>query len=171
MKAFEKSKDHLSDKVFYQSIALSFLGILLCIVILCSATWAWFQADVSSSNNSIQSAECNVSVEVTEGGVPVTASGGIYSLSKDVPYEFKLTASGTAGSSYCILRIGGEDYYTAQIPTTSPDNSITFTLQFSAQITDVEVITRWGISSRSERAFEDGGAYRDPTSAHASEEG
>ena len=161
MKGFEQEKGHLGEKAFQQSILLSFLGILLCIVALCSATWAWFQADVSSSENSIQSADCTVSVSVTREGAPVTALGGVYSLSKDTPYEFQLTASGTAGSSYCILRIGGEDYYTVQIPTAAPNNSITFTLQFSAPITDVEVITRWGTSSRTERTFENGGQYLD----------
>ena len=51
-----------------------------------------------------------------------------------------------------------------QIPTTATENvpnNITFTLQFSADTTDVEIITRWGTSSQEKRDFADGLYYLD----------
>jgi hypothetical protein len=59
------------------------------------------------------------------------------------------------------LKIDGREYYTVQIPTSASRNQISFTLQFDADTTELEIITRWGTSSKpvSERSFEDGGKY------------
>lgn len=45
--------NRLTEKAFKQSITISFIGILLCMVALCSVTWAWFSAEISSSSNDI----------------------------------------------------------------------------------------------------------------------
>ena len=79
-------KDNLSEKAFKQSIAVSILGIVFCMIALCSVTWAWFFADVSSSANNIQSAHCNVTVTVKNGEKDITDNDGEYSLKKDKDY-------------------------------------------------------------------------------------
>ena len=173
---FNSKQEKLTEKAFTQSIAISVFGILLCVVALCSVTWAWFSDGVSSSTTSIQSANCDVSVSVTSDGTTVDPVDGKYTFTKDEVYEITITATGTAESAYCILNIGGTQYYTVQIPTTATEtvpNHIKFTLQFSAEKTDVEIITRWGTSSQEERDFANGLYYlnfvAEPTQTEAPE--
>ena len=157
-----KTKDKSIEKAFKQNILISVVGIILCMILLSSTTWAWFTASISSDDNTIKSAYCNVTVGAERDGVSVESSDGVYQLLGGVRYDFRISADGTADSAYCIFRINGKDYYTAQIPTAEPDNYMTFSLQFTTA-TDVEVITRWGTSSKTERAFYDGGCYIDIT--------
>ena len=155
-----KVNDKITEKAFRQNMMISVIGVILCIIILCSTTWAWYTAGISSVDNTIKSAYCNVSVTVEGDGGALEPTDGAYTLLAGGAYEFKIYATGTAGSAYCILNIDGNDYYTAQIPTAEPGNFITFTLQFSGD-TEVEVITRWGTSSKTERAFYNGAFYID----------
>ena len=153
---FASNDDKLTEKAFMQSIAVSVFGILLCIIALTTATWAWFSDSVSSASNSIQSAYCDVSVSVTTGDGPVTADNGIYSFNPEIDYIITITATGTAKNAYCILKINGTDYYTENIPT--PETNFTFTLRFR-QETKVQVIPRWGTTVQEEKIFADGVTY------------
>ncbi len=160
----EKSSSHtqekITEKMFTQSLAVSIFGILLCMAALCSATWAWFNAGVSSDGNSIQSTYCDVLISVANDGAEVEPIGGRYFLNKDTVYEVKLTASGTAKTAYCILNINGSAYYTEQISTKSEHDPLTFKLCFTSD-TQVEIIKRWGTSSKVTREIRDGLYYVD----------
>lgn len=160
---FSSKQEKLTEKAFTQSIAISVFSILLCIIALCSVTWAWFSDGVSSSTNSIRSANCDVIVLIANGGTTVQTVDGKYTFIKDKEYVIKMTAVGTAETTYCVLNIGGKSYYTVQIPTdaVTSDNFITFTLRFSADTSDVEIYTYWGTSSRVERDFANGLYYLD----------
>lgn len=158
---FGSKQDKLTDKAFTESIAVSVISILLCVVALCSVTWAWFSDGVSSSTNSIQSAHCDVSVSVTNDDAPVAAVDGKYKFYAEKDYTVTVTCSGTADSSYCILVIDGVKYYTEQMGTDEPDNVITFKLKFNTPKDNVEIITCWGTSSRQDRAFANGLYYVD----------
>ena len=160
---FSSDKEKLTEKAFKQSIAISVLGIVLCMVVLCSATWAWFSTGVSSPANNIKSAYCDIIVSVINENAALDAQEGKYTLAKDKAYEVKINATGTAETAYCILKIGGNEYYTVQIPTQTAVNHISFTLQFTAEAIEIEIITRWGTSSKpeAERTFENGGLYLD----------
>lgn len=162
-KLLKSRQEKLTEKAFTQSITISVFGILLCIIALCSVTWAWFSEGVSSSTNSIQSATCDVSVAVTTEGADVVPVDGKYTFYKDKAYTIKLTATGTAKTAYCVLNIGGTNYYTVQIPTdaVTTENFITFTLQFTTDTPNVEIYTYWGTSSQSERDFANGLHYLD----------
>ena len=151
MKNFFDYKDEkITEKAFSQSITISVLSILLCVVALCSITWAWYSEDVTSSYNSMQSASCYVSVSVTSGNALVEPTDGKYTFYKGQAYTIKLTATGTAETAYCILNINGKDYYTEQIQITG---EIEFTLQFSEETTIAEILPCWGTSSRTTRDF------------------
>lgn len=159
---FNSKKEDPAEKAFKQSIAASVGCILLCLIALCSATWAWFSESVNSRGNNIQSASCDVSVLVEHGGTSVTPNSGIYSFEAGEMYNITLTATGSASTAYCIFISGGNEYYTAQISTAALNNKMTFDVQFSAQ-TDVKIIPRWGTSSKpnEERTFADGKYYFD----------
>lgn len=175
----------VSDRTFLHSITVSIFSILLCMVMLSSVTWAWFSEDVSSNANTVQSASCEVDVSVTyvtveDGSATKTLDrneDGVYKFAARQVYTVTLTASGTASTAYCKFLVGGQPYYTAQIPTkasqnedgTIVPNSISFTLQFT-NATEVEIITRWGSCSvpAEERAFVDKGTYVDSIPVNAS---
>lgn len=150
--------NRLTEKAFKQSITISFIGILLCMVALCSVTWAWFSAEISSSPSDIRSAYCDVTVSVANENNILDPVDGKYNFIKNKAYQIQITATGSAETAYCILKIDGADYYTAQIPT---QTGIVFTLQFEAEVTEVEVITRWGTSSvpAANRHFVNNGQY------------
>ena len=149
-----------TEKVFAQSLAVSVFSLLLCMVALCSVTWAWFSASVSSGTNNIQSAYCDVTVSVKNNDTPADLTDGKYVLLKDKTYTITLTATGNAQNAYCILNIKDTSYYTQHIPLQSGDKTMTFTLKFSAD-TPVEIITRWGTSGQGEGDFQDGLYYVD----------
>lgn len=152
-----------ADKAFLQSVTVSVLGMVLCMVALCSMTWAWFSLDVSSSANSIQSARCDLAVFIDGTAI----ADDHFSFEKEKEYTVRITAEGSGNNAYCILRSGENSYYTVQIPIRpegdqreDAPNYIVFKLTFS-EGAQVEFIKRWGISSRYDRELEDGGYYLD----------
>ena len=62
-----KKPDKLTDKAFLRLAVTSILAILVCIVCLCSTTFAWFKDSAPSAANSIKTAdECDLSVQVSK---------------------------------------------------------------------------------------------------------
>lgn len=160
---FSSDKEKLTDKAFRQSIVISIFCIVLCMIALCSVTWAWFSKEVSSSSSTIITGNCTVAVSVMnlEAVIaPKTDTSDTYTLEADKSYQIIITSTGSAQSSYCKFVINGQEYYTEQISTKNTDNTISFTLAFDKQ-TDVEIITCWGTSSKpeKERAFKNGEYY------------
>ena len=50
---FEIKNEKITEKAFTQCLTISVLAILLCVVSLCSATYAWFNGGVSSDQNTL----------------------------------------------------------------------------------------------------------------------
>lgn len=160
----ESKQNKLTEKAFAQSITVSVISILLCLVALCSVTWAWFSEGVTSSSNTIKTGNCTVTVSVIHDGEefgPNAGTSGTYTFEAGKSYQIKITSIGSAESSYCKLVIGGQDFYTEQVSTSEPNNTITFALTFDAQ-TEVEIITRWGTYhiSNNARNFYNGKRYK-----------
>ena len=102
---FDFNKEILTDRAFKKSITMSVVGIILCMIALCSTTFAWFNASVSSNTNSIQAANCIVTVSVANSGTAEDIANGQYTFKKDTIYDVTVTASGTAKSAYCIFYV------------------------------------------------------------------
>ena len=165
MKNFFECKDEkITEKAFSQSLIISVVSILLCLVALCSVTWAWFSEDVTSSSNTIKTGNCTVMVSVMNETmeIPLNATG-TYTFEAGKSYKIIITSTGAVTSSYCKLVIGGQDFYTEQVSTSEPNNRISFTLAFDAP-TEVEIITRWGKYHipNNARNFYDGKRYENP---------
>lgn len=150
---FSSDKKCLTDRAFKQSMTISVVGIILCMIALCSATWAWFITGVSSPANNIRPAHCDfdVTVFIADGSSMVLPENGTYSLQKNTAYTFTITAGGTAENAYCILNIDGSEYYTDQFDMVNNNGTLTGVFSFSlyfkdTDITSVEIITRWGKS-------------------------
>ena len=114
-------QNKLTEKGFTQSITVSVISILLCIIALCSVTWAWFSTEISSSSSDIKSAYCDVTVSVMNEGSKLDPIDGKYSFAKDIAYKIHITATGSAETAYCILKIDGEE--TPPADPASEDNT------------------------------------------------
>ena len=67
MKNFFDMKDEkISERAFSRSIAISLLSILLCLVLLCSVTYAWFTTETMSSCNTLQSGTFGVTASAVQ---------------------------------------------------------------------------------------------------------
>lgn len=86
----------------------SLLGVAICLVCLCSLTWAWFTATQNSGVQPIQSATATVTAKLGD-----TALG-------ELPIEEGITGTGTltlhmtgdAQYAYVVIKVGGTEYHT-----------------------------------------------------------
>ncbi len=162
----QHNEEKSADKAFNQSFTVSVISILLCIVALCSTSWAWFSGSVTSGGNEISAASCDVQAiftyAVTDGIEELAANAdGTYTLAQGVTYTVTVSAEGTARSSYCILTVDGQHYFTQQVDTAAPNNVISFTLTFTEEDKVITFSPLWGTSSRTERDLHNGGVYTD----------
>lgn len=114
-KARHKTKsehDRLAGKIIIT-------GVVFAAAVICySATvFAWFQAGLSNTGNTIKAARFSVSVSVkNEADNPVwPAANGKYELIKNTAYSITLTGIGTAENGYCKISDGNVTLYTANI--------------------------------------------------------
>lgn len=160
----QQNADKLTEKAFIRLIVTSILGILICLVSLCSVTWAWFTGNITSTSNHISTAEqCLLSVSVADGENAslgtITANAHITSLDQAFPamrlalspgvvYQVTLTLPKDSGSGYCVMTVGENSYYTETLLAhqNNVDASVTFALKVT-EATEVLFTPRWGIYS------------------------
>ena len=165
----QQNMDKLTDKAFMRLIITSVLAIVVCLVCLCSTTWAWFSDSRSSSTNSITSAQCLLKITITsESGTNIEKEfeNGEFSeiLSID-QYTMTLEIPDESASGYCIIKVGDKELYT-QAVSNNPGierRKISFTLEVTEQVT-VTVIPRWGIYSGDIHVENNGALPLPPTS-------
>ena len=154
MKENKQKLENLSDKAFLRLIGTSLLGVLVCMVCLCSTTWAWFSDSAPSAQNEIKTAsEFLLSVQVvpegsdeaidvsgTEEAPGVALTAGNYTVTMSLPKD--------SSSGYYVISVGAHTYLTDFIAHHDEPNpkTVTFTMTLG---TDSEVVftPRWGIYS------------------------
>lgn len=114
-----------SDKLLKKIIIT---GVIFGVGIICySATvFAWFQAGLSNTGNTIKAAEFSVLVTVKDetNNIVPPESNGSYALVKNTVYSITITGDGNAENGYCKISDGNNvTLYTANIQETG---SITF---------------------------------------------
>ena len=166
MKNFFDCKDEkITEKAFSQSLIISVVSILLCIVALCSMTYAWFTGSTSSGNNTLIAGSFDVDISVSQVEGDVASANAIEAISnaegkytyelQQGTYEItlKLTDTSTV-KGHCVVTIGnGAEQHTDAIigdNTANVDESTTKTDPFTFKITVTEVTTvtlepRWGV--------------------------
>lgn len=133
-----------SDGIFH-ILAPSLIGICLCAVFLCGASWAWFTAGTTAVTTEIQSSSYKLLYQVNEDTdtTELAEAGTAYTLTANV-CVIKLKATGTAGATgYCRVKVGNETYYTEQIFV---DDTFTFTVNAAAG-TQITLTPKWGTYS------------------------
>jgi len=155
---FSSKNKERSQKLFSPSMLMSIFSILMCLVFLCSMTYAWFTATVSSGENVIKSGFFALEIDVLdENGdvVPVVdntdgthtctfTNAGTYTVT------LKMTGDTTASKGYCELSISSvaENMQTEPI-SKDPDIGVEeFTFKIVAEANTVVVFEpKWGISA------------------------
>ena len=164
MKNFFECKDEkITEKAFSQSLIISVVSILLCIVALCSMTYAWFTAETTSSSNTLTSGSFDVTVDIvkTEGEVStvdnaVEFENGKYKLTEAGTYIVTLAPTdGTTVKGYCVVTINEETSKSQRTSVITNDktasNEYTMNAPFKFKIvttendTIVEIEAHWGV--------------------------
>ena len=108
-------------KGIYRMLAPSLVGMGICAICLCGASWAWFSASVGSGVQTIKSANYQLETVVeTKGEDGKTAveknENGAYTIFENTEYTVTLKATGTENASgYCKVKIGDKEQFTEQI--------------------------------------------------------
>ena len=139
------SKKTTSDCSIYRILAPSVIGIFICAICLCGASWAWFTASTTTGTTTIQSSSYKLLYQVNEDTAPteLAETDNTYTLTSDTT-AITLKATGTAGATgYCSIKIGDETYYTEQI---FADGTFTFTVN-AATGTQIVLTPKWGTYS------------------------
>ena len=148
----KQNNEKLSDKAFARLVLTSILGILVCIICLCSTTYAWFTGSVQVNNNTLKAADaCLISVSVykdgAEGALATVNTENSATLECEGTYTVTLTLSKESASGYLIITANGQDYYSDYLQRNdNTDQTLTFTLNVKAAKT-VTFTARWGIYS------------------------
>ena len=165
MKNFFDCKDEkITEKAFSQSLIISVVSILLCLVALCSMTYAWFTGSTSSGNNTLTSGSFDVTITVSNVDDGVATASAIeaesntegkytYKLQPGT-YEITLKLKDTATvKGHCVVTIGtATEQHTAAIigdNTTNVENlAKTDPFKFKITITKETTVVlepRWGV--------------------------
>jgi hypothetical protein len=154
----KENTDKLTDKAFMRLIVTSALAILMCVICLCSTTWAWFSDSNASGLSSITASSCTM--EITVGGQtyqygteiePVTIPDG----NGAVNVAMVLPAGSASG--YCIIEFSYKDdngetvtktCYTQAVSNTvdGAPTEVSFKIVADESAT-VKITPRWGIYS------------------------
>ncbi len=144
----QRNDKKLSDKAFIRLIATSLFGILLCVVCLCSSTWAWFTDSVPSGENVIQTAgECLLTVTVQKDGEQPLAVEDSLTVDCQGDYAVKLTLPKGSASGYLTVSVNDATYHSDFLKRNEElDQTASFTLRV-ATAQSVTFKIRWGMYS------------------------
>ena len=162
-KIFDCKDEKITEKAFSHHLLVSILSILLCIVALCSITYAWFTSETQSGNNTLTAGSFHVTISVQnsvtkeektltkvsgkEGAWQCNLAPGTYTIS------LKLTNDATV-KGHCKVQFGsGTVYHTDVIigeKTKNVDDSTPRTdpFTFTLTLTKASTLTLepvWGV--------------------------
>ena len=151
---FDYNDEKLTEKAFSHSLIVSVISIVLCLVVLCSATYAWFVSETASASNTLMSGSFDLEVSInnidTASAVDVTeGQNGVWSCTlPSGSYTVSLTrVEGSTSNGYCYVTVGtGSAQPTATVVenTTAGEPDFTFTITVTEE-TAVKLEPWWGI--------------------------
>ena len=178
-KFFDSKDEKLTEKAFSQSLIISIISILLCVVALCSMTFAWFIGEAKISDNVIVSGSFDLVITVTKDGteLPIEADPDkegvlICNISEGGTYTVILKLKeGSSVKGHCLVKVGNDEYrhtdaiFKRNSSESDSAQNFTFTVTVSGG-TAIVFEPRWGMVV--EPDIENGGAY--PSVNNAGEE-
>ena len=143
--------EKLTDKAFSRLVVTSIIGILFCIVCLCSTTYAWFADNAPSQSNEIKIAEdCLLEVVVTKDGEAIADIEDGVELQAGESYVVTLTLPADTASGYCVMLAANRvNYYSDYILRHNGPDDQTLSFELMVEETQTVVFTpHWGIYAR-----------------------
>ena len=155
----KENTDKLTDKAFMRLIITSALAIFLCVVCLCSTTWAWFSDSNTSGSNSITASSCTMVITVGDQQYAYGTTIPEITLPAGNTLTVKMTIPEDSASGYCVVEytytVDGETkkeecrtQAVSNTATSTPVREVSFSIvaEEDAQ-TKVKITPRWGIYS------------------------
>ena len=139
----------LTDKAFSHAIISSIVGIVVCLICLCSSTWAWFTDSVEIAGGTIKAGECLLEIDVTNeiGEEMQDVENGI-TLNANETYTVTLTLPKDSTSGYCKIVTDMKSYYSDYILYHDSDTPVVVTFRVQAESTQqVKFVKCWGVYS------------------------
>lgn len=171
---FDSKNEKITDKAFLHTAAVSVVSILLCLVLLCSVTYAWFSTEDKSESNKLVSGSFGVTIsvaKVVDGVVtsdkidvkPVDGREGLYDAQLAVgTYLITLEMADSATvKGHCVVTLGDkETLRTAAIigenTSNRGDRDVTAPFTFKITLTEAMTVTfepRWGEAAHPDIAY------------------
>ena len=149
----QNTENNKSDKAFNRLVFTSVLSIILCLMLLCSTTYAWFTDDLTHTGNEIKTAEkCLLSVTVVDSvtGLELENIENGVTLEANVPYEVTISLPKDSASGYCVVSVGANQFFSDYLVRHTEDTAktLTFTVLCEDTFADVTFKSHWGIYSR-----------------------
>ena len=157
-KVFTPETEKVTDKAFTHGLLVSVFSILLCIVALCSMTYAWFSAGISSGVNTLEGGRFALDVTVinnadgTDVVLTETENGGYKCTLAEGEYTviLKMTDDTTATKGFCDITVNLSDIIHTE-PVSKDEtvghDPLTFTLKVTDESVSVTFVPKWGMSS------------------------
>ena len=129
--------EKVTDKAFSKVLASSICGILLCMACLAGTTWAWFTADMASTDNVIQIATVTVDATVTPDDA-VAVEDGRYTLPEgDYAVQVRVDNNATAAVRpvYVLVTVtqdGGDTLYYLTFANGATETTVPLTVEGSS---------------------------------------
>ena len=168
----ETQNADLCEKVFFHNMILTVISMLVCLIMLCSTTFAWFSSEAGSSSNALSSGSfaliislrVNVEGDTTleneieplslnenNGASTYRLGVGTYLVTLELSEE-------TSAKGHCVVEINGVQKYTEVIIGENTVNKdeyainapLSFLLEIVEEDTVVKFIPQWGIRIDSE---------------------
>lgn len=141
----------LSDKAFFRMIFTAVLGVVVCVICLCSTSWAWFTGGIASDKNEIKTGQCLLTISVGDGTQELANIEDGVELTSEKTYTVTLTLPKGSASGYCLMEPTGAEkaqYYSAGLLRNDgeTDKVLSFTLKVEGTLT-VKFLVGWGIYS------------------------
>lgn len=164
MKNFFDCKDEkITEKAFSQSLIISVVSILLCIVALSSVTYAWFTGETTSGSNTLMSGSFDVKITVSKLEDGVASANAIEAESNNegkytyklLPGTYEISLALTEDSTvkgHCVVTIGIDTQRTdaiigantANVENAAMTDPFKFKITVTAETT-VFLEPRWGV--------------------------
>lgn len=164
----ETQNAEASEKAFFHNLITTVVSILICLVMLCSTTFAWFSSGTSSDSNALSSGSFSLTVLLGENiGDAITEenemepferneSNGVctYKLSAGEYLVLLVLSEETKAKGHCAVEINGVERHTEVIIGENTVNKdgyemnapLSFVLEIVEDDTLVKFVPQWGIA-------------------------
>lgn len=140
-----------AEKAFTQSLWVSAISILLCMIALCSVTYAWFAEDVTTERNRIEAGTFDLTVTVTaaDGSEILTERGTDGAWRATLPasqelYTVTLTVTdNTSVKGFCLVANDADQWQSGLIAV--GETTFTFTVAVNGADASLRFAPQWGI--------------------------